>query len=88
MQDIFISSCKLFRATLASKKGRKKHIEYKIVRRATEEAVGFVYQLPKKNRSQWVFDPLLCPFTPTELMDLATLVSTIRLTITGEEENL
>jgi hypothetical protein len=81
--NIFLSSCKLFRATLASGEGRH---EYKVTRRVTEEVVGFVYALPLEHREQWVFDPLLCPFTPTELMDIATMVSTIRLAVTGSED--
>lgn len=83
--DILISSCKLFRATLVSKK-RRKHIEYKIARRKTEEVVGFVYPITYTRRQQWVFTPLLSSFTPVELMDLATFVTEIRLRATGEAD--
>lgn len=85
MREILLSSCKLFRAVLAS--GKRKRVEYKITKRSTEEVVGFVYSQKRKHRDQWVFDPLLTVFTPTELMDLASFVTLIKIAVTGLEED-
>jgi hypothetical protein len=75
MDVIIFSSCKRFRAV--RKAG---HGDFKVTDRENkDECVGFIHN--RNAKARWVFDPLFYQFTSTELMDLAMLVSTCRLTV-------
>lgn len=71
MSNIILSSCKIFRANLIN--GDR----YTVTSRKTEKSVGII----KKVDGFWKLCTVKTALTGTELMDLATLVTTCKLTL-------
>jgi hypothetical protein len=86
-RDIFLSSCKIFRAVNVS--SDPKRIEYKVTRRVNEEMVGFIraYEVPDR-ATRFVFESGLCEtFTATDLLDLAGLVALVKAACEPDDED-